>query len=362
MKSGKKFLIPLILAVIFLAVGAGGGIYINSRRAANVPPDHYFARSEHISSVTDIVGERSLAQETSQPAPSQEAPQTLEPKLPNGEAAAEGSPEKGDPAKGASEKGDSAKGDPEKSVLGETVSPEGDSGESASGEAQESLPAETEAADASPETKVYRYQSSESARADVDSYIQYLKTEKHFIDVTDALAEDEKKEGGTPGSAASAGASSAEQGERRIHRLAGASQDSDSYLSITITEEEDGYTVTTVKENQPWAAYFTQLWDSSLNRAQLQNTEPQPTLATAEETVRKAGQELLKLPAPVSEYEFIAKRGLVRIDGNDYYCVSAYRSNDTETFDYECAYLLDASSGKIMYQYDEATGDARKLR
>ncbi len=347
MKSGKKFLIPLILAVIFLAVGAGGGIYINSRRAANVPPDHYFARSEHISSVTDIVGERSLAQETSQPAPSQEAPQTLEPTLPNGEAAAEGSPEKGDP-----EKGD----------LGETVSPEGDSGESASGEAQESLTTETEAADASPETKVYRYRSSESARADVDSYIQYLKTEKHFIDVTDALAENEKKEGGTPGSAASAGASSAEQGEQRIHRLAGASQDSDSYLSITITEEEDGYTVTTVKENQPWAAYFTQLWDSSLNRAQLQNTEPQPTLATAEETVRKAGQELLKLPAPVSEYEFIAKRGLVRIDGNDYYCVSAYRSNDTETFDYECAYLLDASSGKIMYQYDEATGDARKLR
>ncbi len=327
MKSRKKFLIPLILAVIFLAVGAAGGIYINSRRTNNAPPDHYFARSEQISSMTDIVGERSLAEAVPEPVPSD----------------AETVPAASDAA--VSESAASLEGEENEAQI-EADSPSG--------------------AD-SPEAKVYRYYSSENARQDVDSYIEYLKTEKHFIDVTDAQKEDaeDKAAASEAGSASSTGSAqdgAGAESRKKVHRLAGASQDSDSYLSITITEEADGYTVTTVKENQPWAAYFTQLWDSALHQAGTDNTEPQPSLASAEETVRTADQQLLGLPAPASEYEFIAKRGLVRLNGNDYYCVSAYRANDTETFDYEGAYLLDASSGKIMYRYDEATGDAQLLR
>ncbi len=324
MKSRKKFLIPLILAIIFLAVGAAGGIYINSRRTNNAPPDHYFARSEQISSMTDIVGERSLAEAVPEPVPSE----------------AETVPAASDAAVSESAASESAA-----SLEGEEY---GTQAEAASSGAD------------SPEAKVYRYYSSENARQDVDSYIEYLKTEKHFIDVTDAQKEDAEDKAAASSTAAQDGAGA--ESRKKVHRLAGASQDSDSYLSITITEEADGYTVTTVKENQPWAAYFTQLWDSTLHQAGTDNTEPQPSLASAEETVRTADQQLLGLPAPSSEYEFIAKRGLVRLNGNDYYCVSAYRANDTETFDYEGAYLLDASSGKIMYRYDEATGDAQLLR
>lgn len=85
------------------------------------------------------------------------------------------------------------------------------------------------------------------------------------------------------------------------------------------------------------------------------------TMVAAEETVRSADQELLDLQRPVADYKFISKRGLIRLDGNDYYCVSAYLPNVNGSFDYAGAYLLDSASGTITHHYDEATGEISAL-
>lgn len=291
MKSKKKILIPLSLAIICLVAGIAGGIFITLKKNAgpNTSPEYYFSKSEEVPSITGIVGERSIF--TS-------ATETVRDAV---------------------------------SFLEAAVNPKAEPTETA--DDPKAQPLETSSEDSAI---VYNY-VSDTVKQDVDEYVAYLESEKNFIELTN-LRKDEK----------------AKDPSSNTRCLAGASQDKESFLSITITEDVDSYSISAVKENQPWDLFVAELWKSSYHL--LAAEDAVPTTVSAEEQVRSATQKELNLPYPPENYKFISKRGQIRVDGNDYYCVSAYLPNETGTFDYECAFLLDAASGAIEYQYDEATG------
>lgn len=281
----KKILIPLFLAIVCLTVGIAGGLLISLKKNTekNTSPDYYFSKSEQIPSVTGIVGERSL--------------------IPSSETAPSNEPI---------------------------------SAPAASQPFSESQSLESQASESS--AVVYKYYSN-TVEQDVKDYVEYLKSEKNFIDISDVETDESNS---------------------ASYHLAGASQDEDAYLSIAISETSDSYTVTTTKESEPWYSYVTELWNNS--RKQTSVSSPHPTMVSAEDQVRSSTQQFLNLSRPVSDYKFIAQRGLININGTDYYCVSAYLPNETGTFDYECAFLLDASSGTITYQYNESTGQTLHLQ
>lgn len=288
MKTKKKIIIPLFLAIACLITGITGGIFISLKRNAyqNISPEHYFSKSEQVSSITGIVGERSIFTSVNETSPD------------NTTAA--------------------------------------DSSDKAA-EALEEQPLEKPSESSSI---VYNY-SSDTVQQDVEDYVTYLKSEKDFIEITGAHTD----AGDEPST---------------TRYLAGASQDEDSYLSLTIKESTDSYSISAVKEAQPWTSFLTELWNTSYQ--QTAPAETSPTIVSAEEQVRSASQQFLKLPNPTDSYRFISKRGLIRLNSSDYYCVSAYLPNEIGTFDYECAFLVDSASGAVKYQYDESTGEAFLLQ
>lgn len=308
MKTKKIIIISLFLAIACLVTGIAGGIFISLKRSTsqNLSPEHYFSKSEQVSSITDIVGERSTFTSVNEASPDNTA--VLESSDENGNA---------------------------------DISNKAENGTAASSDEAEAAPKSQPLEKASESSSIIYNYSSNTVQQDVADYVAYLKSEKNFIEITNVRknAQDESS---------------------TTRYLAGASQDEDSYLSITISEGADSYSISAVKENQPWNSFLTELWNTSYHQFSAEETSP--TIVSAEEHVRSASQQFLNLPHPTDAYRFISKRGLIRVNNNDYYCVSAYLPNEIGTFDYECAFLVDAASGAIKYQYDESTGETFLLQ
>ncbi|MFT4106494.1 MAG: hypothetical protein QM657_12095 [Lacrimispora sp.] len=199
-----------------------------------------------------------------------------------------------------------------------------------------------------PEGETYKYLHVEDVSADLNTYKKYLEEEKNFIDVTGNSQSEESS-------------SSEEQAE--IYELAGPSSDSGSYLSITLAAEQKGYTVTALKQSQPWSAYFKTIWDQQ--KKELADTgsssETNSTIEQAEKSVSVLGREKLGLPEAADSYEYIAAPGIAKIDGSNYYTVRTYKRQADSTLIYITTYLSDYSTGDVAFQYDEITGEVTPL-
>ena len=275
LKKWNKKKSLLFIGVLLLASVVSTALVIavrGKKETEPVPPQFYFAKSEKVPSVTDVVGDRTF----------------------------EAIPE-----------------EEEETSSGEALSVE-----------------------------KYRYFSSDTSDADVRSYMDYLMENKNFLDITEA--EDE---------------SEADEKKGKTFRLTGPSEDEESYLEITITVENGSYTVSAVKEGKSWNSYIASLWEAEKNdRERVKQPEQGGTRQIAEEKVRSMSQKELKLPEPVSRYEFIAGPGLVYVDGKNFYRVSAYRKQENGTLTYECAYLMDYSSQNVCYKYNDVTEETEPLR
>lgn len=192
----------------------------------------------------------------------------------------------------------------------------------------------------------YRYFSSGTSDTDVQKYMEYLTENKNFLNTTEPA--DSREEGGE---------------KKEIYRLTGPSGDGECYLEITIEVEDGGYTVTAVKEGQAWNSYISQLWEEERKeQAQTEPVEQKSTRQKAEEKIGSMSREELKLPEPVDSYEFIAGPGLIYVDGKNFYRISAYRKKENGTLTYECAYLMDYTSGEICFKYNDVTEEKITLR
>lgn len=197
--------------------------------------------------------------------------------------------------------------------------------------------------------KQYSYLHAENPSADLKSYMDYLESEKNFIDVTEKSHQDER----TPNQEAA-----------EIHQLAGPSKDSAAYLSIALKSNTDSYTLTIRKENQPWNTYYKDQWNQQKKIVEDLKKQPKAanTIEQAEDTVRSQGPEKLGLPGTADSYEYIGAPGVSKIEGTNYYTVRAYKRQPDKTLIYAASYLLDYSTNKVAYQYDEVTGKATPLK
>ena len=204
---------------------------------------------------------------------------------------------------------------------------------------------ESSASDSSNSSSVlvYRYYPVPDATIseDVSAYVDYLTSEKQFLDVTDTVPSETDQ---------TVSQNTAE--EAVSYTLAGPSADPSSYLTVTIQEFSDSYTITPQKEAEAWNQVIARLWEE---QESIPETEPeQITLDTAEQSVASADMNTLGLSGDKSQYTFIADRGLILYDNIGYYQVNAYRRNDTGTLDYTCSYLLNPYTSQIVYRYDES--------
>ncbi|MEY8351862.1 hypothetical protein AALB39_00740 [Lachnospiraceae bacterium 54-53] len=200
--------------------------------------------------------------------------------------------------------------------------------------------------------EIYEYLHIKDVSSDLKIYRDYLEEEKDFIDVTgkrqpSSQSQTEGSEADSPG----------------IYRLAGPSKDPGSFLSITLKQDSDSYTVTAVRENQPWNAYFKELWTQQKKELESSEKNPAPvtTLEQAENTVRAQGRERLGLPEAAESYEYIAAPGLSNIEEKNYYSVRTYKRQPDETLIYVATYLFDHNSGDVAFRYDEVTRDTTPL-
>ncbi len=194
----------------------------------------------------------------------------------------------------------------------------------------------------------YKYFHAADVSADLKSYKTYLEEEKNFIDVTKNNQEEK---------------SSSPEEKLEVYQLSGPSADSGSYLSITLKEEEDGYTVTAYKGDQPWNAYIKEIWNQQKKELAESDDSSQTnsTIEEAERSVSSQEQKKLGLPEPTNSYEYIAAPGIAKIDGSNYYTVRTYKRQADSTLIYIATYLSDYSTGDVAFQYDEITGEATPL-
>ncbi|WP_367568913.1 hypothetical protein [Lacrimispora sp.] len=194
----------------------------------------------------------------------------------------------------------------------------------------------------------YKYFHAADVSADLNSYKTYLEEEKNFIDVTKNSQEEKP---------------SSHEEKLEIYQLAGPSADSGSYLCITLKEEEDGYTVTAYKGDQPWNMYIKEIWNQQkkeLAEAD-ESSQTSNTIEEAEKSVSSQEQQKLGLPEPTNSYQYIASPGIAKIDGINYYTVRTYKRQADSTLIYIATYLSDYSTGDVAFQYDEVTGEATPL-
>lgn len=201
--------------------------------------------------------------------------------------------------------------------------------------------------------EIYEYLHIKDVASDIKSYQSYLEGEKNFIDVTADRQQ--------PSSEASAEGSLEKSIE--IYRLAGPSKDPESFLTVTLEPGADSYTITAVREQQPWNTYFKDLWTQQKKKIEdfEKSSSPTTTLQQAEDTVRAQGQEKLGLPEAADSYEYIAAPGLSKIDGKNYYTVRTYSRQPDETLIYVATYLFDHNSGSVAFRYDEVTRETTPL-
>ena len=305
--KNKRVLVLLAAAVIIMIIGSAQALIVLAVKKKDVPvekvqqaPSYYFSKDEEISSVTEIVGERSFE------------------KHPVSEDGQETKP---------SETHDKTQNNKESSA---------------------DAPTQTD----SRQEERYKYFPAEDISADLKKYRDYLEGEKHFIDVTDKsqqTGQNSTEETSETGS--------------EIYRLAGPSKDSSSYLSIILESETDSYTVTACKENQPWNTYYKNQWNQQKKIIAEFEKQPKAatTIEQAVETVRAQGQEKLGLPETADSYEYIASPGISKIEGKNYYAVRTYKRQSDNTLIYVASYLFDYETGSVAFQYDEATGKTAPL-
>lgn len=311
--KNKKALVLLVAALMVVIVGAAAAIIlltlpkkVRTEEKAAEAPAYYFSKEEGISSVTDVVGERSFEKVT----------------VPKADQA------------------DNA----------ENEEPESEDSQGGQTQAAKESNAETTAGSNGQE-ETYKYLDVDDVSADLKSYRSYLEEEKNFIDVTGRKQTAE---------------SSAEESQKEsteFYQFAGPSKDSDSYLSITLEAETGSYTVTACKEKQSWSTYFKDIWNQQ--KKEIEDYEKVPkatnTIEKAEETVRAQGQEKLGLPEAADSYEFIAAPGISKIDGKDYYTVRTYKRQPDDTLNYVATYLFDYNTSNVAFQYNEATREITPL-
>ena len=197
----------------------------------------------------------------------------------------------------------------------------------------------------------YKYVNLDNASEDLKSYKDYLETKKSFIDVT---AE-------STAAASTEGETKSENAE--FYQLSGPSNDSKSYLSITLESSGNSVTVTAGKGSESWNDYFKNQWDQQkqvISDIQKQS-KAETTIEQAENTVRSQSQEKLKLSESTDSYQFIASPGISKIDGKDYYTVRTYKRLPDSTLTYIATYLCDCSDNSVGFQYDEVSGKATPL-
>lgn len=290
--GSKKKTVIIILAVavalIIISIAALLGRSAARRDRTPQPPARYFAKSEDLSSVTDIVGDRRFE------AMMEEAAESTE-------EASETAATENAPAKETEEKGENI--------------------------------------------ERYAYFPTESVEEDVTAYMDYLKSEKTFLDVTEGEGEPE------------------EGAQTRIYRLSGPSQDEKCHLEITIEVGESSYTLTAVKVDEPWNSYVSGLWtDEKEKEANRKPEEAVSSMEMAQEAVKSLGEARLNLPKPIDQYDFRTGMGVVNVDGRDYYKVGTYERQENGTVTYECAYLVDFDSGTVAYKYNDATDEKEALK
>ena len=201
--------------------------------------------------------------------------------------------------------------------------------------------------------EIYEYLHIRDVASDIKNYRSYLEGEKNFIDVTTDRTQ----------SSSESSAEESQENSTEIYRLAGPSRDPESFLSITLEPDADSYTITAVREKQPWNAYFKDLWTQQKKKIEDFEKSPSPatTLQQAEDTVRAQGQEKLGLPEAADSYEYIAVPGLSKIEGKNYYTVRTYSRQPDETLIYVSTYLFDHNSGSVAFRYDEVTRETTPL-
>ncbi|WP_097005973.1 hypothetical protein [Lacrimispora amygdalina] len=191
----------------------------------------------------------------------------------------------------------------------------------------------------------YKYVNLDNASEDLKSYKDYLETKKSFIDVT------------AESIAAASTESETKSENAEFYQLSGPSNDSKSYLSITLESSGNSVTVTAGKGNESWNDYFKNQWNQQ--KQVISDIQKQPktetTIEQAENTVRSQGQEKLKLSESADSYQFIASPGISKIDGKDYYTVRTYKRLPDSTLTYIATYLYDCSDNSVGFQYDEVT-------
>ena len=308
-KNVKKKTVVIMMAII-LPVAAAALVCTflvvkkDEKEKPVLPPEYYFAKADELSSVTDIVGERSF--------------EDLSPR---------------EEASGSTD------------GTGETqIQESSEEGNTEAATAEE--PGNTDKEGLSVEK--YRYIAGENTPTDVKEYIAYLTEKKNFIDLTQEEDEDEEEP--------------EEEKKTYTYKLAGPSHDSDAYLEIIIEAEDDSFTVTALKKGEAWNSYVTQLWDEEKKKnRQKTPEEPKSTMQIAEEKGRSMSQEALKLQEPVDTYSFVCTPGLIKLEDKDFYRVSAYKKKENGTMIYECAYLVECASRKVSYKYNYVTEETELL-
>lgn len=309
--SKKTFIIIVAAAVVLIATSVAAAFLGRSaarRDRTSEAPARYFAKSDDISSVTDILGERKFEEIG------------LEDKEPSAAEALESS----------------------RAETAETS--EAGAAQPSAGGTEESM---TESAPDAEEgdVKSYIYFPESSVSEDVSEYLEYLKTEKKFLDISQGEESEE------------------DSGEIKVYRLAGPAHDDKSHLEITIEAGADSYTITTVTSKEAWNSWVSQLWEDEKKKekSNKKKDDTKSSMQLAQEAVGSMEENRLNLEETVNHYDFITGPGLIRVDGKNYYRVGAYKKQENGTITYECAYLVDYESGTVDFKYNDVTGETEPL-
>ncbi len=349
-KGAKKlFLLLFLVVVVILAFAAGIAAAvlvprlleqrrIAAEQKAMEAPAFYFTEEDGVSSVTAVLGERRYEK-------------FLEDVFADGTVIRE----------------------TEETQETETTAEETETVSQSTQTGEETAGTETESADAGTQEEetiqpvvreVYQYYPQEEGdvRKDIREYMEYLQSEKNFLDISDIMDSDKEMEG-------VADLVEEEDSQAQGFWLAGPAANAESYLILSIVQYPDFYQVRTKVGEKPWTQYVAGLWEE---RDQVQTDtvlpnpgQPQPAVTTPgvptkqylEEKIASMSQEELKLPEPTENYDFIVSEGVVYVEEEEYFRVTAYRPGEKGTLRYECTYLMDID-GNLHYTYDEVTGEA----